>query len=305
MSRQRWAIDDIPRLDGRTVVVTGANSGLGLASTVHLARAGASVVMACRNPERAARAADQVRAACPSADLHLRSLDLSDLRSIRAFADGLSADHPHVDVLLNNAGVMAVDRGRTADGFETQFGTNHLGHFALTGLLLPLLADNPRGARVVNVSSMGHRAGRVNLADPHFDQRRYQRWGAYFQSKLANLLFTAELHRRLSAASSSVTALAAHPGSAATELGKVGTSPTNWVIRKAFGAVLRGPDVGAHAQVVAAAAPNVDAGVLIGPRWMLAGAPTVETPSRRARSMHDAHALWELSERLTGVVYPV
>lgn len=305
MSMKQWSIDDLPRLDGKTAVITGANSGLGLASTLHLARAGATVVMACRSPERAAGAADRVRSACPAADLHIRSLDLSNLGSVRAFASALTDEFAHPDILLNNAGVMAVDHGRTADGFETQFGTNHLGHFALTGLLLPALMSNPSGARIVNVSSMGHRAGRMNLDDPHFDQRRYQRWGAYFQSKLANLLFTAELHRRLAAAAAPVTALAAHPGSASTELGKVGSSASNWVLRKAFGAVMRGPETGAHAQVVAASAADVVGGTLIGPRWMIAGVPVQETPSKRARNESDARALWLLSERLTGVTYPV
>lgn len=305
MSRMRWGGQELPRLDGKTVVVTGASSGLGLESARHLARSGATVVMACRNAERAGRAVSSIRSTVPTADLDVLELDLANLTSVRSFTERLSEQHPVVDVLMNNAGVMAVDSGRTVDGFETQFGTNHLGHFALTGLLLPQLMANPSGARIVNVSSMGHRAGRLDLRDPNYDARRYQRWGAYFQSKLANLLFTAELQRRLVAAGSTAWTVAAHPGSAATDLGKVGSSPTNWVIRQAFSAVVRGPDAGSLSQVIAAVAPDVRPGGLIGPRWMMAGAPSVETPSKRARDEELARELWRLSERLTGVAYPV
>ena len=304
MSNQQWNLSNAPRLDGRTVVVTGASSGLGLASTKHLARLGAHVVMACRNPAKAALARGSVHASCPTASLEVQQLDLSRLTSVRQFSERLLASGQRIDVLMNNAGVMATDRLTTEDGFDLQFGTNHLGHFALTGLLLPRLLENPDGARVVTVSSMGHRAGRMHLDDPNFERRQYQRWGAYFESKLANLLFSAELSRRLQAAGSGVLAVAAHPGSAATELGKVGTSATNAVMRRAFGAVLRGPDAGAEAQVRAATDPMLAPGAFVGPRWGIAGAPRLETPSRQARSIDDAVELWELSERLTGVTYP-
>jgi len=298
-----WAPERAPRMDGRTVMITGANSGLGLASARHLSALGANIVMACRNADKAALAAESLRAGSPAVRIEVRSLDLSSLDSIRRFATGLLDTDTRVDVLMNNAGVMATDQRATEDGFDLQFGTNHLGHFALTGLLLPLLAANPDGARIVNVSSLGHRAGRMHLNDPNFEHRPYRRWGAYFESKLANLLFTAELHRRLEAAGSTVTALAAHPGTASTELGKDGTSTTNWVIRNFFGALVRGPVSGARSQVRAAVDPAARGGQFYGPALMVAGPPRLETPSRRARRADDAKTLWDLSERLTGIAY--
>lgn len=305
MAEKQWTAADIPDQTGRTVVITGANSGLGCASASMLAGAGAHVVMACRNPDKAARAADALRSTHPGARIDVSELDLASLDSVRAFAARIAGSGLTIDVLMNNAGIMAVDQGTTVDGFEMQFGVNHLGHFALTGLLLPLLVSNPAGARIVNVSSMGHRAGRMNLDDPNAEQRRYRRWPAYFQSKLANLLFTAELHGRLSSARSSVVALAAHPGTATTELGKVGSSASNWVLRRAFGAALRGPEPGALSQVRAATDPSARGGDYFGPRWMVAGRPQRETPSRRARNADDARRLWELSEQLTGVQYTI
>lgn len=302
---KRWTLADAPHLGGRTVVITGANSGLGLASATHLASLGADIVMACRSIDKAERVAAPLRADHPEQRIEIRHLDLSSLASIQRFAAGLIDSGRFVDVLMNNAGVMATDRLSTEDGFDLQFGTNHLGHFALTGLLLPLLATNPSGSRVVNVSSMVHRIGRVDLADPNYRSRRYSRWGAYAQSKLANLLFTAELHRRLVESGSSITALAAHPGTASTELGKDGSATTNWVIRNFFGVLVRGPQSGAHAQVRASVDPAVRGGQFYGPAFVAAGPPTSETPSRRARRSDDAKRLWELSEQLTGVTYPL
>ena len=199
----RWTAADIPSQTGRTAVVTGANSGLGLATARELARAGASVVLAVRNLELGAQAAESIEG-----DVTVRQLDLADLASVRAFADGWSGD---LDVLVNNAGIMMVPAGRTADGFELQLGTNHLGHFALTNLLLPHVTD-----RVVTVSSGLHRSGVIDLDDLNWQRRPYNATAAYGQSKLANLLFTLELQRRLTAAGSPVRALAAHPGYSAT-----------------------------------------------------------------------------------------
>jgi len=303
MAAAKWTAADIPDQTGRTVVITGANSGLGRASASMLAGAGAHVILACRNAQKATKAADDLRSTHPSTRIDVRELDLASLASVRRFADDLVASGQRIDLLMNNAGIMAVDRGTTEDGFELQFGVNHLGHFALTGLLLPVLLANPDGARIVNVSSMGHRAGRMDLDDPNAEHRQYRRWPAYFQSKLANLLFTAELHQRLSRSNSRVLAIAAHPGTATTELGKVGSSASNWVIRRAFFAMVRGPEPGALSQVRAATDPTVRGGDYFGPRWMMAGRPQLETPSKRARSTTDAARLWELSERLTGVTY--
>ena len=201
----RWTAAELPALDGRTVVVTGANSGIGLVTARELARAGARVVLAVRDETRGRTAADTI-----TGSTDVRRLDLADLASVRAFAAAWTGD---LDVLINNAGVMAVPEQRTADGFEMQFGTNHLGHFALTNLLLPHVTD-----RVVTVSSGAHRGGRIDLDDLNWERRRYRTWSAYGQSKLANLLFTLELQRRLTAVGSSVRAVAAHPGYSATNL---------------------------------------------------------------------------------------
>lgn len=296
-----WSIQDVPHLAGRTMVVTGANSGIGLETTRYLVDAGATVVMGCRNRSKAERAVADIRATTSGGDLIVLDLDLGDLASIRTFADQLASAVPVVDVLVNNAGVMALDRGTTIDGFETHFGINHLGHFALTHALLPSLASSESG-RVVSVSSMGHRPGRIDLDDPMYERRRYSRWGAYFQSKLANLLFTRELDRRLQAAGSRVTAVAAHPGTARTELGKLGTSVTNTVMRRFTPILVRTGVEGAVSQVRAAVDPTIGAGQLVGPRFHMFGDPVIETPSRRARSDDDARRLWDLSLDLTGVV---
>lgn len=296
-----WSIQDVPHLAGRTMVVTGANSGIGLETTRYLVDAGATVVMGCRNRSKAERAVADIRATTSGGDLIVLDLDLGDLASIRTFADQLASAVPVVDVLVNNAGVMALDRGTTVDGFETHFGINHLGHFALTHALLPSLASSESG-RVVSVSSMGHRPGRIDLDDPMYERRRYSRWGAYFQSKLANLLFTRELDRRLQAAGSRVTAVAAHPGTARTELGKLGTSVTNTVMRRFTPILVRTGVEGAVSQVRAAVDPTIGAGQLVGPRFHMFGDPVIETPSRRARSDDDARRLWDLSLDLTGVV---
>ena len=193
-----WTRADIPPQTGRLAVVTGANAGLGYEIAQGLAAAGAAVVLACRSEQRAEAAAGRLRDSVPGAQVDVRRLDLADLASVAAFADGLAADHDRLDLLVNNAGLMAVDESRTADGFEMQIATNHLGHFALTAHLLPLLARSP-GARVATMSSMGHRRGRLRVDDLMFERRGYGRWQPYFDSKQANLLFTLELQRRLRA----------------------------------------------------------------------------------------------------------
>src|SRR5215207_5133070 len=205
MSSDKWTAADLPSLDGRTVIVTGANSGIGLAAAREMARAGARVVLAVRDTAKG----DQAAASLPGT-VEVRALDLADLASVRSFAEGWSED---VDILVNNAGVMAVPEQRTADGFEMQIGTNHLGHFALTNLLLPRVKD-----RVVTVASGAHRMGRIDLDDLNWERRGYDRWRAYGQSKLANLLFTLELQRRVDESGSDVRAVAAHPGWSATNL---------------------------------------------------------------------------------------
>lgn len=299
----KWSIDDIPPLSGRRVLVTGANSGIGLETSRYLASAGATVIMACRNRDKAERAVADVRATTTAGELTTIDLDLGSLASVNSMVDQLERTIGGIDVLINNAGVMALDRGVTVDGFETHFGINHLGHFALTNALLPLLKSSG-SARVVTVSSMGHRPGRLDLDDPMYDRRRYSRWGAYFQSKLANLLFTRELDRRLRARNSSVVAVAAHPGTARTELGKLGTSVTNTIMRTFTPVLVRTGVEGAVSQVRAAVDPQVRGGQLVGPRFQMFGDPVIETPSRRARDDGDARRLWELSAELTKTDLP-
>jgi NAD(P)-dependent dehydrogenase (short-subunit alcohol dehydrogenase family) len=303
-----WTAADIPDLSGRTAVVTGANSGLGLVASIELARHGASLTMACRDPQRAARALQQVFDAAPGADVRLAPLDLADLGSVRAFADSWSSDHPEgLSLLINNAGVMAIPRGTTADGFERQLGTNHLGHFALTGLLLPALLRRPT-SRVVTVSSNAHKMGRMNFEDLQ-SERSYRRWRAYGQSKLANLLFAAELQRRADEADAPLLSLAAHPGYAATNLttaGPASGSSLAGAAMRVFDRILgQSAEQGALPELYAATAPGVPGGVYVGPDGFgeQRGYPTVVQPTDAARDQAAAARLWEESERLTGVVY--
>jgi NAD(P)-dependent dehydrogenase (short-subunit alcohol dehydrogenase family) len=227
---------------------------------------------------------------------------LASLASIRQFSEQLLADGIELDGLMNNAGLMALDQSRTEDGFETQIGVNHLGHFALTGLLLPSLMKRPN-SRIVNVSSMGHIPGKIRLDDLMCDRRRYSRWGAYFQSKLANILFTNELERRLRETQSTTISLAAHPGTARTELGKSGSSATNFVMRRLTPVLTRTGVQGCESQVRAMVDPSALGREYYGPKYQMFGSPVKVTPSKRARNMDDARRLWEISEELTGVRY--
>ncbi|MFF4757205.1 oxidoreductase [Streptomyces sp. NPDC001292] len=300
-----WNAHDIPDQSGRTAVVTGANSGLGLVTARELARRGARVVLACRSEARGSAAADRVTREVPGAEVEFARLDLGDLGSVREFADGYP--YQRLDLLVDNAGVMAPPYGTTTDGFETQLGVNHLGHFALTGLLLPRLLDTP-GARVVTVSSMMHALANVDLHDLN-SERRYRRWIAYARSKTANLLFTHELARRLAATGSDVVAAAAHPGYAATNLQTAGPRAegrrTAERLMEAGNRVLAQPaEAGALPTLYAATAPGVRPDSFHGPSFaMWRGAPA---PSWRAPWTLDdrgGRLLWEASERLTGVSY--
>ncbi|MFF3738851.1 oxidoreductase [Streptomyces sp. NPDC002566] len=298
-----WSTRDIPDQSGRTAVVTGANSGIGYVTARELARRGAHVVLACRSESRGREAVERLAGEVPGAEVELRPLDLGDLASVREFAARLP--HARLDLLVNNAGVMALPYGTTADGFETQFGVNHLGHFALTGLLLPTLIDTP-GARVVTVSSMAHLLGNI---DPHDlnSERRYRRWIAYGRSKTANLLFTHELARRLDAAGAEVTAAAAHPGYAATNLQTAGVRAegrrrAERLVEAGNRVFAQSAEEGALPTLYAATAPGVRPDSFTGPsRAMWRGAPG---PSWRAPWTLEDRAgerLWTESERLTGV----
>jgi NAD(P)-dependent dehydrogenase (short-subunit alcohol dehydrogenase family) len=293
-----WSGRDVPDLSGRVAVVTGANRGLGREVTRYLAGAGARVIMACRDEAAGEEAAAAVRAAHPGALVEVRPLDLASLASVEKFASGLAGE-PRLDVLGNNAGLMAVNRGLTADGFELHMGVNHLGHFALTLRLLPLLRATA-GSRVVTMSSMVARLGRIDLDDLLWERRPYERWQAYFQSKLANLLFTFELDRRLRAAGSPTAALAAHPGGSRTGLGSEGRGLSNRLLPlwKQFA---QSAAQGALPFVRAATDPAAGAGEYYGPQLQAWGPPIRERPSRQSRNPELAAALWERSEALTGV----
>ncbi len=291
-----WTHTDIPDQTDKIAIVTGANSGIGYETAKSLAARGATVVMACRNPEKGQVALEALLDDQPEAKVVLMSLDLGSLGSIRAFAAAVADRYDHLDLLINNAGVMVPPKGLTADGFETQLGTNHLGHFALTGLLLPLLeaADSPR---VVNVSSMAHKFGTIDFEDLQSEDR-YRPWAAYGQSKLANLLFTTELNRR--ANGSGVVATSAHPGWTATNL--QGGSAMMRIGNSLF--AQRPPD-GALPTLRAATDPDAEAGDYFGPGGLfeIKGPPTKVATSDAAKDEAVALRLWTLSEELTGVKY--
>jgi protochlorophyllide reductase len=296
----RWTTTSIPDQDNRVAVVTGANSGLGYQTALALAMAGAKVILACRDLGKAETAQASIRALAPAAEVSVLPLDLADLASVARFADSFSSQHDRLDLLINNAGLMAVDQSRTKDGFETQLGVNHLGHFALTARLLPVLLTTP-GARIASMSSLGHRGGHLDIDDLMFERRGYNRWQAYFQSKLANLLFTAELQRRLSEAGSTAIAVAAHPGVARTNLGSQGNGITNRLTRVGMPITAPSAASGALPMLRAATGPDVLGGQFYGPRWMLLGHPALETPSSQARDDASARDLWKASAELTGL----
>jgi NAD(P)-dependent dehydrogenase (short-subunit alcohol dehydrogenase family) len=305
----RWTADDIPDQSGRNALVTGANSGLGLRVAQALAGANANVTLACRDAQRGSKALDEVAAVGGAGEIELQELDLADLGSVRSAAASVRASRRPLDLLVNNAGVMAPPRRETADGFELQFGTNHLGHFALTGLLLECLLAAP-APRVVTMSSIAHRAGKIEFDDLDWEHG-YSRWPAYGRSKLANLLFTFELARRARSANSRLSALAAHPGYSGTNLqssgpgmGLPGLGAAVKLVASATNAVLAQSDrQGALPALYAATSPDAENGDYIGPNgpgeWR--GSPDQVGSSRRANDISTAERLWAVSEERTGV----
>jgi NAD(P)-dependent dehydrogenase (short-subunit alcohol dehydrogenase family) len=287
----RWTAADIPDQSGRTVVVTGANSGLGEATARELAAHGAQVILACRTTSKGTAAAARM-----SGDVTVRALDLADLASVRSFA----AETGEIDVLINNAGIMAVPQGRTADDFELQVGTNFLGHFALTGLLLPKIAD-----RVVTLSSGAHRFGRIDLDDLNWKRRRYRRWPAYGQSKLADLMFAYELDRRLRAAASPVRSLAAHPGYASTELQGHTESIQDRLMSLGNRVIAQSAAAGALPSLYAVTMPDATGGEFYGPDGIgeVRGLPRRVDSSRASKDKGVAVKLWALAAELTGVSF--
>ncbi|MFE0684915.1 oxidoreductase [Streptomyces sp. NPDC058961] len=302
---QGWNAQDIPDQSGRTAVVTGANSGIGLVTARELARRGARVVLACRSEARGRAAEERIRGEVPDAQVEFRPLDLADLASVRDFAAKLP--YERLDLLINNAGVMALPFGRTADGFERQFGVNHLGHFALTGLLLPRLRA-AGAARVVSVSSGMHALSNIDIRDLN-SERRYRRWIAYGRSKSANLLFIHELARRLRAAGSDVVAAAAHPGYAATNLQTQavrieGRRRAERIVELGNRIMAQPAEAGALPTLFAATAPGVRPDSFTGPSLMMwRGSPA--TSWRAGWTLNDVagERLWSASERLTGIAY--
>jgi len=286
-----WSPADIPAQDGRVVVVTGANSGIGFEAAKVLSRKGARVIMACRDLDKGERARAEV-----GGSAEVRHLDLASLASVREFAAGVEGE---VDVLINNAGVMAPPQSQTQDGFELQFGSNFLGPFALTGLLLPQVTD-----RVVTLSSVAHRSGSIDLRDPNWERRRYRRWSAYGQSKLADLMFAYELQRRLLLAGSTVRSLAAHPGYSSTNLQRHLPGPAT-----SFQNVLERVNLvqpaagGALPTLYAATAPDLPGGAYVGPSgpFESTGLPTIVGSSKASRDLDVQHDLWDLAVQLTGV----
>jgi NAD(P)-dependent dehydrogenase (short-subunit alcohol dehydrogenase family) len=306
--KTKWTKSDIPNLSGKTAIVTGANSGLGFETALGLAAAGAQVILACRDRSKTEAAMNLIRKEAPQAKLEFMPLDLGDLASVRAFAQSFSAGRPKLDILCNNAGVMALPLRRTKDGFEMQIGTNHLGHFALTGLLLPKL-QSTTDARVATMSSGFHKPGKIRFDDLNWN-RGYSKWPAYFQSKLANLLFTFELQRRFEKNGIKAISVAAHPGYAATNLQMAGPEMEQSgfgkaLMRFANTYIAQPAPQGALPMLCAATSDEVNGGDYIGPDGFAEqkGFPRKVGCSARARDQQAAEKLWQLSQQLTGVSY--
>jgi NAD(P)-dependent dehydrogenase (short-subunit alcohol dehydrogenase family) len=293
-----WTAENIPDLSGKIAIVTGANSGIGYEMARALARKQTTVILACRNKDKGEAAVRQIAQAYPQAKAELVQLDLSDLASVRRFAGEFASRYDRLDMLINNAGIMRTPFGKTADGFELQFGTNHLGHFALTGTLLDLILCAPQ-ARVVTVSSGGERFGKIDF-DNLNAEKGYDAGGAYAQSKLANLLFTYELQRRFKGAGVDAIAAAAHPGWTVTNL------QVHWRMLRILNPLIgQKPVMGALPALYAATAPDVQGGDYYGPSgWLeLRGPPTKVQSSERSHDTAVAARLWTVSEELTGVRY--
>jgi NAD(P)-dependent dehydrogenase (short-subunit alcohol dehydrogenase family) len=300
-----WNLDQVPDLSGRVIIITGANSGIGYEAALALAKRKAEITLACRNEEKARAAVDRICAEVPTARLKIIPLDLSDLASVRAFSERFREGQSRLHALVNNAGIMALPRLLTVDGFEMQFGTNHLGHFALTGQLLDLLLATPQ-SRVVNVSSIAHKFGKIRFHDLQWE-KHYSKWGAYGQSKLANLLFTHELDRRLKEAGRETISVACHPGWASTNLQEAGPKMEGSKLMEklsAWGNAMLAQDAAAGAlPTVFATVEPLRGDEYVGPTRMMGwhGPPEIIQPLEKARDPETAKRLWEASEELTGV----
>jgi len=306
MKKNRWTGEQMPSLNGKVAIVTGANSGLGYETVKGLSRAGASVIMACRNMMKGEQAKKAIEEELSWSDLTVLRLNLADLGSVMEFAQRVEDREERVDLLINNAGLMAIPFQRSVDGYEMQFAVNHLGHFALTGLLFPLL-KNSNEARIVNVSSMAHKIGKINFSDLQSEQH-YSKWKAYGQSKLANLLFTHEINRRLNGDSENLFAVTAHPGYSATQLVFKGPEmeQKNWkkgLLNLGNRIAGQPASMGALPTLFAATSPDVVRGAYYGPGGFaeLHGYPVRTRPRNGAVNDEDARKLWDISMKLSGV----
>jgi protochlorophyllide reductase len=300
-----WTAKDMPDQTGKVVLITGANSGVGYESAIAFAKKGARVIMACRSLDKGERARQDLLKIVPGAAIDLMSLDLGSLKSVKTFAEAFNAKYDRLDILMNNAGIMTPPFGKTADGFETQFGTNHLGHFALTGLVLPKLLETPY-SRIVNVSSSAYLQGSMDF-DNLQAEKGYRRWAAYAQSKLANILFTLELQRKLEAVHADVISLASHPGYAITNLQN---NQQASILDYTVGPLLKrymshSAEKGTTYQLYAATMPNVRGSEFYGPKRLLIGDVVRVELNSKAKNAADAARLWQISEQLTGVHYEV
>ena len=300
MSKDDWTAEQLPDQTGRVAIVTGANSGIGFETAKVLSEKGATVIMACRNLEKANPKADEISAAHSGSEVEVMELDLSDLDSVRQFANAFRTKYSRLDLLINNAGIMVPPYGKTAQGFETQFGVNHLGHFALTGSLLDLVVNTP-GSRIVTVSSVAHLMGKIDFSDLNWE-KGYKAQAAYGQSKLANLLFTYELQRRLAAAGKDTLAVAAHPGWTSTNLQE--HAPSVKFMNRFFA---QEPSMGALPTLYAATEAKVRGAQYYGPSGFLEmnGPPKRVKSNRRSRDENVAERLWNISEDLTGVRFQI
>ena len=294
-------------MNGKRVIVTGANSGLGFEISKVFAAKGADLIMACRSKSKGEEALISIKKIHPKASVEIAELDLADLASVKSFVDNIAKQHKQLDILCNNAGVMALPELRTKDGFEMQFGTNHLGHFSLTLGLLPLL-NASEGARVVNTSSMAAKMGKIDFSNLNAE-RKYDKWGAYGQSKLANLLFTFELQRKLQKSGSSVTVYSSHPGYSATNLLTTGPKLEGASVKKKFmqladSLIATKASLGALSTIYAATSPDVKAGALYGPDLFgMWGLPAENKIVEKGKDPETAIKLWDVSEKLTGIKY--
>jgi NAD(P)-dependent dehydrogenase (short-subunit alcohol dehydrogenase family) len=306
MKKHKWSENDVPDQSGRVVVVTGSNTGLGLDTARVLAERGAQVVLAVRNVDKGEAACEKIRQSVPDAEVSTQRLDLGSLDSVRTASAELRAAHPRIDLLINNAAVAFPPKTTTPDGFELQFGTNHLGHFALTGLLLENMLG-VEGARVVVVASLDHKLGGAIHFDDLQWERRYSSALAYAQSKLANLMFCYEFHRRLVKSGAPLMTVAAHPGYSHSELFRNMWKPVQAMMKFADRFIGQDPAKGALPQLYAATMPDVQGGQYWGPDGFLemAGYPTLVRSSKKSYDQQVQERLWTVSEELTGVTYPV